>query len=193
LRDHGITFDIAVKYRLGYVGRPLAGDEGFAGALAIPYLSPAGVTSIKFRMLNGDGPKCLHHTGTRARLYNVNSYFAAEDAIGITEGETDAIVATEILGLPSIGIPGAEAWNPRNAEIWKPVFKDFSRVIVLADGDPPNERTGLRPGRELAKRITESLTWRVRVVECPEGFDVSSMVAAGRGEELRRRCFPGDE
>lgn len=190
-RSHGVTFLTAAKYRLGYVGAPLVGDEQFRGSIAIPYLTPSGVSSIKFRRLADDGPKYLYHTGTKPRLYNTIAYFAADDTIGITEGEIDAIVATERLGLPSIGVPGAEMWQ-ENAAVWAPAFKDFSTVIMLADGDPENTKTGLRPGRELGKRIAESLGWRVRVVECPEGEDVSSMVAAGRGEELRMK-FVGTE
>jgi hypothetical protein len=198
LRSHAVypapgddAYRLVRNYRLGYVGRPLQGDEAYTGALAIPYLTPTGVASIKFRMLgNGDGAKCLHHTGQKPRLYNTLAYFAADDVIGITEGEIDALIATELLGLPSVGIPGAEMWKGENADMWGPVFRDFQRVIVLADGDAINPATGLRPGRELAKRIVETLGWRVTVVECPEGEDVSSMAAVGRLEELRQRCWP---
>ena len=36
-------------FRLGVVRRPLPGHEGYAGRLAIPYLTPAGVVNIRFR------------------------------------------------------------------------------------------------------------------------------------------------
>jgi hypothetical protein len=192
LRSHAVTFALATSYQLGYVGQPLQGDEGFTGALSIPYLSRAGVTSIKFRRLRDEGPKFLYHIGQKQRLYNSLAYFAADGVIGITEGEIDAIVATEVIGIPSIGIPGAETWK-ENADVWGPVFRDFGTVIMFADGDPVNPKTGARPGRELAKRISATVGWRVHIVECPEGEDVSSMAASGRAGELRERCELGDE
>lgn len=188
LHSHAVSYQTAMSYRLGFVRSPLSGDEGFTGSLSIPYLNRGGsVSSIKFRRFSSDGPKYLYHTGQRPRLYNTRAYFMADDMIGITEGEIDAIVATEVIGVPSIGIPGAEMWQ-EHADVWGPVFKDFRTVIMFADGDPPNAKTGLRPGRELARRVAETLGWRCRVVECPEGEDVSSMAASGRAAELRERC-----
>jgi len=186
LRQHAITYAISEKYRLGYVGTPLAGDEQFTGALAIPYLSRAGVVSIKFRLLTGDA-KFLYHEGTKGRLYNTEAYFKTDNAIGITEGEIDAIVATEVVGLPSIGVPGATTWNAMS-DIWGPVFSDnYEHVIIFADGDPVNELTGLRAGAEFAKDVRRTLGWRAQIVWCPEGEDVSSMVFSGRADELKER------
>lgn len=177
---------MAAKYRLGVVSQPLPGDEDYAGALSIPYLTRNGVASVKFRMLGDRKPKYLYHSGTKPRLYNPAAYFDADAVIGLAEGEIDAIVATEVIGLPTMGIPGVDTWKAQ-AAIWKPVFQDFESVILLADGDPVNEKTGLRPGRELGKAVKESLGYRARIVEMPEGEDVSSMVASGRADEIKRR------
>jgi hypothetical protein len=183
LGDHGIMDAKVVEaYQLGVVGKPLQGDERFTGMLAIPYLSPHGIKGIRFRNCAGH-PKFAQHRGQQARLYNTAAYFSATDAIGIAEGEIDAIVATELLGIPTIGIPGAEMWTAHK-DIWAPVFKNFLKVLVFTDGDPVNPKTGTRPGEEMGKAVGESLGWRVKVVECPEGEDVSSLVAGGRGAEL---------
>jgi hypothetical protein len=112
LSSHSINFTIASKYQLGYVGKPLPGDERFAGRLAIPYITPAGVVSIKFRSLSAGGAKYIYHSGQKNHLYNTKAYFDAGIAIGISEGEMDAISATEHLGLPTLGVPGVEG-GPR--------------------------------------------------------------------------------
>ena len=178
LTEHGIgEYAVARKYRLGYVAEPLQGDKSFAGRLAIPYLSKSGPVSIKFRRLGDSGAKFLYHTGQKHRLYNSAAYYDADTTIGICEGEIDAIVATERLGVPTMGIPGAGAWQEK-ADIWSPVFKDFRRVWIFADGD--------EPGTNLANDIASSLGWRARIVQCAAGEDVGSMVAAGRADELRK-------
>lgn len=178
LAEHAINdFAIAERYQIGYVGEPLSGDERYAGRLAIPYITPRGVVNIKFRKL-GDmsGAKFLQPHGAKPRLYNVGAYFEADHTIALCEGEVDAIVATERLGIPTMGIPGSDAWSSA-APIWSPIFKDFRRVWIFADGDDAGER--------MATTVAESLGWRARIVSCPKGQDVSSMVAAGKAADLR--------
>ena len=187
LTSHGISYATAMQYRLGLALNPLQGDERFRGMLAFPYLTEAGVKSIKYRRLDQRKPKFAQPTGQRMRLYNTLAYFAAGDYIGLCEGEPDAIVATESLGIPSIGIPGAEGWQ-HSHKLWAPAFKDFQIVLMFADGDPMDAKTEKRPGEELAKDITRSLGYRVKVIECPENEDVCSMVATGRAEQLRSQA-----
>ena len=191
LTEHGI-FDkrIRDRYQLGVVSEPLPGDERFSGMMSIPYLSRGGVKAIKFRNIGGK-PKYAQHTGQAVRLYNVAAFFAAGDVIGIAEGEIDAIVATERLSIPTIGVPGAEMWKAHRT-IWTPIFKNFQTVYVFTDGDPIDALTGRRPGEELGTAITESLKWRARVIPSPEGEDVGSMVAAGRAKELLDK-LPADD
>lgn len=173
LSEHGVSYALARKYRLGFVLDPLGGDERFTGMLSIPYLSPAGVTALKFRALSEGGTKYAKHAGEENRLYNTAAYFDAGTTIGVTEGEMDAIAATEHLGVPSLAVPGVHSWK----EPWAPLFRDFTEVIVFADGD--------QAGREFAYGLAESIGWRARVVRCPDDEDVSSMAAKGRADELR--------
>jgi hypothetical protein len=185
LTKHGIgSVDIVRKYRLGIVIDPIEEtDERFRGMLAIPYLTRGGVKAIRYRNLNGGKPKFAQPEGQPIRLYNGAAYFDESEIIGLAEGEIDAIAATERLGIPTIGIPGSTQWAGK-ARVWTPIFKDYPMVIMFADGDPVDELTGLRPGRELAKTIGASLKWRLRTVEMPEGEDVSSMIAANRIDEI---------
>lgn len=178
MEDHGINdFRTVEKYRLGYVADPLPGDEGFHGRIAIPYLSKTGVVNIKFRRIGEQGPKYLYHPGQKHRLYNTNVYHTAEHTIGLCEGEIDAIVATERLRVPTMGIPGSKAWQG-NASSWRPIFKDFRRVFVFADGDDA--------GSNLASEVAESLGFRARVVQCDPGFDVASTVTKGDLDRLQQ-------
>lgn len=182
---------IVDKYQLGLVTTPVnLEDERFTGWLAIPYLTMAGVRGIRFRNLApGAKPKYGQHTGQETRLYNTNAYFAAEDSVGLCEGEIDAIVATECLHIPTMGVPGADMWFSHK-NVWAPGFKNFSTVFVFTDGDIEQTRIRngvtmkFRPGEELGKAIQESLGFKARIIPSPIGFDISSMVAAGRSQEL---------
>ena len=188
LSEHGLpqTFQahrVISNYQLGWVDEPLKGDERFTDMLAIPYVTPAGVKGLRFRNMGDGKPKIAQHNGQHLRLYNTAAYFLATDTIGISEGEIDAIVATERLGIPTIGIPGVEAWTA-NCHVWAGIFKNFTTVYVWTDGDKINEKTGQRPGEEMGKAIQESLGFRAKIIPSPEGEDVSSMVATGRTQEL---------
>ena len=171
--SHALTWPILGKYRIGYVVAPLPGDERFTGTLSIPYLSRSGVVSLKFRSLTISSGKYAQASGQRGRLYNTNSYFDAGTTIGISEGEIDAVSATEHLGLPTMGVPGAQGWQ----DSWKIVLRDFTMVFVFADGD--------QAGKQFAYDVADTVGWRARVVECPDGEDVSSMCASGRAAELQ--------
>lgn len=194
LADHGIeAFSIAEKYQLGVVINPLPGDHIFQDMLVFPYITPAGIKGLKFRRLKPDDDgrgKNLVHDGQPVRLYNTAAYFDAGDVIGIAEGEADAICATERLGIPTIGIPGADTWKS-NKGVWSSLFKNFQSVYVFTDGDKLNPKTNLRAGEELGKGIVASLGWRARIIRSPEGQDISSMVAAGRHAELEAQ-YLGD-
>jgi hypothetical protein len=177
LDKHAITdWGVVEKYQLGYVAEPMKGDERFRGMLAIPYLGPTGTIAMKFRRLEGAGGKYAKHTGERNRLYNVAAYFNADHVIGLVEGEIDAVVATERLGIPTMGIPGVDSWQAR-ANDWRPIFKDFRLVVVFTDGD--------NAGEGLGDSVAESLGYRARIIACDKGEDVASMVKAGKADALR--------
>jgi hypothetical protein len=191
LYNHGLDVKdnhvktIVSKYQLGLVTDPINIDDArFEGWLAIPYITKAGIKGIRFRTLDPNAkPKYGQHAGQKGRLYNTNAYFDAGNDIGLAEGEIDAIVATEMLGIPTLGIAGSEMWVAHR-KIWAPGFKNFSTVFVFTDGDPVNPLTGVKPGEELGKAVQESLGFKAKIIPSPEGFDVSSMVADGRSEEL---------
>lgn len=197
----------APLFRLGYVADPLPGDEQFRGRLAIPYLTPAGVVAMKYRCIEPHDCKTAggqyHHKyaqleGQEQHLYNVGAYHSGRDMLGIVEGEIDALTATVHLDLPTMGVPGATQWI-KHGRYWSLSLRDFSLVIIFADGDKakctcsprhaencPNPK---RAGLELAKAIAaDAGPHRARLVQLPDGQDVNSMVVAGRVDELKRKA-----
>lgn len=172
---------MAIKYRLGFVGKPLPGDERFASMISIPYLAPAGVQNLKFRAWAPGGRKYDQHSGQKGRLFNTGAYFSAGEILGVAEGEMDAMSATEHLGVPTLGVPGVNGWN----DDWGILLKDFTVVFIFADGD--------EPGRDFALQMAERIGWRARVVQCPDGEDVSSMCATARATVLQALVTTSNE
>lgn len=165
-------------FRLGYVDTPLPGHEGYRGMLAIPYLrwsrsSDWAVVAIRYRRLDDGKPKYLTQSGDRPRLFNTAALLRASPVVAVTEGEIDAITA-QMCGIPAVGVPGAQAWQPWFAE----PFAGYQTVYVLADGD--------EAGSAFANVIGESVP-RARIVPCPPGQDVNSFVKAHGPKALLER------
>jgi hypothetical protein len=185
LARHGITDrGVMQRYALGCVMKPLPDDERFRGYISIPYLSRRDVVSIKYRCALrhdchavGNGHAKYGKYQGPVKLYNTAAFFEATDIIGIAEGEVDAIAATELLGVPTIGVPGAQAWTA-HSKIWQLPLKDYDRIIIFADGD----EAGLSCARTIAADVGD----RHRIVKCDAGEDVSSMVVKGHAERLKR-------
>ena len=164
LEGRGITTDLARLYQLGFVDAETAppGYKQFAGRLAIPYVTPAGVVDIRFRTLGSSSAKYLSRAGATPTLYNVGALHRPFDSIAICEGELDAITLDGLCKLPAVGCPGAQAW----AHYWQRLFADYSRVFVLCDGD----EAGKTFGAALAKDIDSAV-----VIHLPDGHDVNSL------------------
>lgn len=177
LAGRGISAELAATFRLGYVAEPEVGHDDYIGRLAIPYLTPAGPVDIRFRNVGGDsqGPKYLTRPGATGHLFNVLAFQADTDYIALSEGELDAVVATGLCGLPTVGVPGANAWKP----FYHRAFLDYRRVFLLADGD--------EAGRGWAKRIASEVETATPIT-MPDGCDVNEFVLAHGPDELRKRC-----
>lgn len=165
-----------MRFRLGYVAVPLTGHDYLQGRLVIPYLTRAGVVELKFRKIEGDGPKYLYASGATAqRIFNPNALFDDREYICVCEGELDAVTA-EQCGLPAVAIPGVENWRPYFAR----VFAGYDRVLILGDADDKGQGEGF--ANDLARLVPNS-----RVVLMPEGEDVNSFYLAEGADALRRR------
>lgn len=178
LSKRGFDEETASSFRLGVVVSPVPGDENFVGRLAIPYITRAGVVDIRFRCIEDhdckaiDCKKYLGHPGWPLRLFNVEALFAAEDFIILTEGEMDAMIATQA-GLPAVGVPGTGGWKPH----FNRIFEDYQRVYLFADGD--------EPGRKFGARLSSDIG--AIVVSMPDGEDVNSAYLKFGEDYLRSR------
>jgi DNA primase len=170
------------RFRLGFVEEPLPGHEQFRGFLAIPYLRWSqehgwAVVSIRFRCIQdhehrGHG-KYMTVAGDRPRLYNTKALMLPTENIAITEGEVDAVTAT-VCGVPAVGVPGSQAWQPHFRE----PFLGYRNVFVLADGD--------EAGISFANTIAATLP-NAKVIPMPAGDDVNSLVLSRGKEALMER------
>jgi len=175
LTGRGIGKEVASTYRLGNVVEPLVGDDDYAGRLAIPYITPAGVVDIRYRALMPEqSPKYLSRTGAGAKLYNVSALLKSSNTIAICEGEIDAITMDALVGIPAVGVPGANNWR-RHFSL---LFEDYSQVLVMCDGD--------QAGKDFGKRISSELDGAT-IIHCPEGSDVNDLYLQEGAEGIRKR------
>lgn len=161
LRGRGITIEVARLARLGVVAEPEVGHEAFIGRLAIPYITKTGIVDLRFRSLNpAVEPKYMGMTGAETKMFNVLDIERAGDWIGVCEGELDTLTMSRCIGIPCVGVPGANSWKKHYSRL----LADFERVFVFADGD--------QPGKEFATSLARELP--VTIVQLPDGEDVNS-------------------
>ena len=161
--------------RLGVVLEPETGHEAFQGRLSIPYITKTGVVDLRFRSLNpAVEPKYMGMTGMETKMYNVIDTERAGDWIGVCEGELDTITLSHCIGIPCIGVPGANSWKKH----YNRILADFERVFVFADGD--------QPGKEFATSLARELP--VTIVTMPDGEDVNSVYVKYGADYIRERA-----
>jgi DNA primase len=162
LKSRGIPLEVARLVSLGVVAEPEVGHEAFVGRLSIPYITKTGVVDLRFRSLNpAVEPKYMGMTGAETKMYNVLDVERAGDFIGVCEGELDTITLSACVGIPCVGVPGANSWKKHYTRL----LADFERVFVFADGD--------QPGTEFARSLARELP--VTIIQLPDGHDVNSM------------------
>lgn len=178
LSSRGFSEETASSFRLGVVVDPVPGDDDFVGRLAIPYITRSGVVDIRFRCIEAHDCKAtnckkyLGHPGRPLRLFNVEALFAAEDFVVLTEGELDAMTATQV-GFPAVGVPGTGGWKPHFSRI----FEDYQRVYLFADGDDAGKKFGAKLSSDIG----------AIVVSMPDGEDVNSAYLKLGADYLRSR------
>ena len=170
--------EIARLARLGVVAEPEVGHEAFIGRLAIPYITKTGVVDLRFRSLNpAVEPKYMGMTGAETKMYNVLDIERAGDWIGVCEGELDTLTLSKCIGIPCVGVPGANSWKKHYTRL----LADFERVFVFADGD--------QPGKEFATSLSRELP--VTIVSMGEGEDVNSAYVKHGAEYVREKMGMG--
>lgn len=175
LRNRGISVEVARLARLGVVVEPEIGHEMFTGRLAIPYITKTGVADLRFRSLNpAVEPKYMGMTGAETKMYNVLDIERAGDWIAVCEGELDTLTLSACVGIPCVGVPGANSWKKHYTRL----LADFERVFVFADGD--------QPGKEFANSLARELP--VTIVQLPDGEDVNSVYTKYGSDFIREKA-----
>ena len=171
--------EVARLARLGVVVEAEIGHEQFTGRLSIPYVTKTGVVDLRFRSLNpAVEPKYMGMTGAETKMYNVLDIERAGDFIGICEGEIDTLTLSSLVGIPCVGVPGANSWKKHYTRL----LADFERVFVFADGD--------QPGKEFATSLARELP--VTVVQLPDGQDVNSMFVQDGSDYFHQKVGIGE-
>jgi DNA primase len=174
LKSRGIPMETARLARLGVVVEAEVGHEAYQERLSIPYVTKTGVVDLRFRSLNpAVEPKYMGLTGADTKMYNVLDIERATDFIGVCEGELDTLTMSSCVGIPCIGVPGANSWKKHYTRL----LADFERVYVFADGD--------QPGKEFASSLARELP--VTVVQFPDGEDVNSFYISNGAEAIRQK------
>jgi DNA primase len=169
------------RFRIGFVDNPLPGHEMYRGWLAIPYLrlgpSKSGalkgwsIATMKFRCIEDHDCEQVHprigkymsHPGSNSHLFNTLDIQNSDNEIAICEGELDAITA-HLCGIPAVAVPGVKNWKDHYYRL----FKGFKTVWIFADGDTW--------GEGLAKKLSDGMGDKLRIIKMPDGEDVNSMV-----------------
>lgn len=177
IAQRGLTRETIERFALGYVKDPLPGHENMRGRIAIPYLSPSGsVMSIRFRKVGDETKhkKYLSMPHDPPRIYNTTALEMAETGIVICEGEIDTQTSEQV-GFPSVGIPGAEAWQ----RPWYRLFMQYNVVYMFHDDDTA--------GVKLAETIGAQLD-NLRPIPMTGG-DVNSFVRDNGPDALREKVL----
>ena len=157
-------------------------DSG--AALTIPYKDASGaIVGVRFRRMEGPGPKYVSMKGDSVRLYGQEALarLPLEGVVHIAEGEIDAESLREC-GALAIGIPGVMIWKQEWTEA---IARARPRVVVTwFDRDP-----GSVAGPRATERVARALRKHVAVLPYeghPQDGDVNDLLCAGALSRLVR-------
>jgi hypothetical protein len=184
LAARSVSESAARTFHLGLVTDPAPGHDMFVGRLSIPYVTPMGARTIKFRCLEDHDcgevgcPKYLGLAGAKPRMFNAMALIEGPPVVAVCEGELDAIVCSSRL-VPAVGIPGVSSWLPH----FPRMFAGTPRVLVLVDND--EKLDGRNPGRELAERVARDVE-QAEVIPPPKGLDLTEWIQAEGLDAVRK-------
>lgn len=188
LLDRGITPDLIVAMRLGYVPMnvgisemlpsrgevkgfhelvsiglvTLEGREFFNDCIVIPYFSHGTVVQIRAKFVDG---KYLTTGGENARLYNADALYGA-DRVLVTEGELDALAV-----MSQIERSGQREFEDL-AVVGLPGAHSWPDGLIEQLQDKRKVFVGLDPddvGQKAAEKMKGEVGNKARIVRLPEG------------------------
>jgi 5S rRNA maturation endonuclease (ribonuclease M5) len=128
------------------------------GMLSIPFITPTGVSALRFRRISGNGNKYHQEGASYTPLFNVRDFHRSEPYIALDEGEFDTSIMSGLVGVPAVGLPGCGQWN-KNGKYYKRLFQDYDKVFVLMDPHDKDDK-----GQQTAKAICRTLPNAVNIV-----------------------------
>lgn len=148
-------FDLADILASGLVKQYSEGvyRDSFSNGITIPYFAGNLCVVLRYRNLDGEGPKYMSSSGADSRLFNVNTTWGADELV-ICEGEFDAILM-EQLGYRAVGMPGAATWGSS----WNSYTEDATRVWIVCDPDPA--------GIQGADKVEAAVGAKAKIVSLP--------------------------
>jgi DNA primase len=186
LAERGISEEVAARFEIGTVTKPINGHEMYEGWISIPYITAGGsCVGFKFRRIDDGKPKYGSPTGQKAHLYNVIDILDMSPYIVVCEGELDAVITSGILGIPAVGVPGVQAWKPHFPKL----FNGYDSVYVVGDNDLKED--GSNPGAEFSKRVANEILNSI-IVTLPPGMDINDYYLA-YGADATRALLVGEK
>jgi DNA primase len=180
LEDRGISEEIAKRYQLGTILEPYPGHENYRGWMSIPYITAMGYcVGFKFRRLDDNKPKYGSPLGQKSHLYNVSDIVICSDYIAICEGELDTIIASAILNIPAVGVPGVAAWKPHFTRM----FSGYGKVFIIGDNDIKDD--GSNPGAEFSRMVAQQINNSI-IVSLPAGMDLNDLYLSSGIDETKK-------
>lgn len=174
LEARGLSLETIVNAQLGY--RTKADPERqWRDCIAIPYFDAQGRWRVsRYRHLRTN-PAMKYQTpkGGGVHLYNVAAVDAAK--VAICEGEFDALIVQQHLGIAAVALPGINNWKRE----WRWLFRNADLVYVVVDNAPEDEEhADARAAEERARNqimAQVGLIADVERVELPAGTDVTDL------------------
>ena len=185
LEERGISEQVAAKFQLGTITDPINGHEQYEGWISIPYITAMNhCVGFKFRRLDDGKPKYGSPLGQKAHLYNVTDVLLQSPYIVICEGELDTVITSGVLGIPAVGVPGAQAWKPHFSKL----INGYDTVYVVGDNDVKED--GSNPGAEFSERVASEVL-NSQIVQLPPGMDINDYYLA-YGADATRTLLVGE-
>jgi twinkle protein len=179
-KGRGITDEVLLRNRVGYVQTYMPQESGEVGALTFPYFRGDEVINVKYRTLN---KSFKMERGAELCLYGENDI--SGNTLIFVEGEIDKLSA-EVAGITScVSVPnGAPGENTKTFDnhlsylATTPQLENITRFVIATDNDAP----GRALKAELIRRLGPERCWSV---EWPEGIkDANEMLVKHGADAL---------
>jgi len=173
LEKRGFTPETLRRFSIGYSRGYKSGDLWIPEGITIPGFIDGAIWYLKIRTNEQEGkPKYTLVKGSKpAAIFNADSLRAADNCL-ITEGEFNAMIATQELGgLIPVASMGGSASNRIDLATWGVYFMLHKLVLALFDNDSAGETGSIA--------LYAALGDRVKLAALPDGHDLNSYHQAG--------------